>query len=588
MSARHLSPRILFLFASCLLAAAVGCTSWGDLAIMPGSLDVPDDAEVEDEPNQPKMVGDMAVPFNTAPVQVEAIGLVVGLDGTGSDPPPSPQRAVLLDEMQTRQVENPNRVLQSPSTSLVIVRGFLRPGVQKGDRFDVELRVPSQSETTSLRGGRLLETRMTELRVLGGQVHQGHLLALAKGPVMIDPTAEPGQNSVRASRGRVLGGGRALKSRPLGLRLRSGYESVFNSSRVANAINRRFHTFDRGIKVGVAEAQTDKSIRLLIHPRYKDNIMRYIRVIRAIALRESTQERDARTIRLKEELNDPATTAQAALQLEAIGRNGADILVSALDSPRVEVRFHAAEALAFLDRREAADPLARVARDEPAFRVFALAALSVMDDLAATDALRELLSVPSAETRYGAFRALWTINPNDPLIRGENLGEEFSYHVLSTDGPPLVHVTRSRRPEVVVFGNDQVVLTPLAINAGNKIMVTGTPGGELSVARFSVGEADQKRVVPARLDDMIRAIVELDGTYPDVVQALQEAQASGALLGRFEVDALPEAGRKFKRRPNGPDASTVGGGEASEPGENDARATATGAKGSNDESSGGD
>ena len=51
----------------------------------------------------------------------------------------------------------------------------------------------------------------------------------------------------------------------------------------------------------------------------------------------------------------------------------------------------------------------------PAFRAFALAALSAMDDMAAYDALDQLLEVPSAETRYGAFRALWAMNPQDDL-----------------------------------------------------------------------------------------------------------------------------------------------------------------------------
>jgi hypothetical protein len=40
--------------------------------------------------------------------------------------------------------------------------------------------------------------------------------------------------------------------------------------------------------------------------------------------------------------------------------------------------------------------------------------------------------------------------------------------------------------------------------------------------------------------------VELGGTYPDVVQALQEAKTTGCLEGRFEVDALPEAGRSYE------------------------------------------
>ena len=111
------------------------------------------------------------------------------------------------------------------------------------------------------------------------------------------------------------------------------------------------------------------------------------------------------------------------------------------------MRFYAAEALAYLDESEAAVPLARAAREEPAFRAYALAALSTIDDMAAHDELVNLLEVPSCETRYGAFRALWAMNSNDPIIRGENLGGQFSYHVLNTSGPPMIHVTRSFRPK---------------------------------------------------------------------------------------------------------------------------------------------
>jgi hypothetical protein len=46
---------------------------------------------------------------------------------------------------------------------------------------------------------------------------------------------------------------------------------------------------------------------------------------------------------------------------------------------------------------------------------------------------------------------------------------------------------------------------------------------------------------------VIRAIVSLGGTYPDVVQALQQAKADGALLSRFEADALPQSGREYDR-----------------------------------------
>jgi len=239
------------------------------------------------------------------------------------------------------------------------------------------------------------------------------------------------------------------------------------------------------------------------------------------------------------------------MQLEAIGAEGVNALLKGVESKNPEVCFYAAESLAYLDRREAAEPLGRIARQQPAFRIFALAALSTMQDFAAYEQLREMLALPSAETRYGAFRSLWTMNSKDPLVRGELLGDQFHYHLLDVGGPAMIHVTRSRLPEIVVFGREPRLLTPLVLNAGNEIMVTSSGGDEISVSKYSVQDGDQKRIVSTRVDDVIRAIVELGGSYPDVVQALQEAKSSGALPVRCEGDALPEAGRGYDRLADG-------------------------------------
>ncbi|MEE8451987.1 MAG: flagellar basal body P-ring protein FlgI [Thermoguttaceae bacterium] len=522
-----------------------GCSSWNPMAVRSQS---PDGAQAGRA--RPRLVSELAVPYGMFPVQGEYVGLVVGLRGTGSDSAPSPQRSALLDEMQTRGIANPNHVLASKNTALVLVRAVLRPGVQPGDRLDVEVRVPSRSETTSLRGGHLLETRLKEMALLNHQFHEGHLLALAEGPVMVDPTAKGREDQVLLGRGRILGGAVAKRARPLGLVLKPGYQNVIYSARVAAAINKRFHTFHKGIKTGVAKAKTDEFIELAVHPRYKDNIPRYVQVVRAVALRETATERMERIKELENRLLDPVGAAGAALQLEALGKEGVEPLLGAIDSENSEVRFYAAEALAYLDQREAAVPLADIAREQPAFRVFALNALSSMNDFAAEEQLKGLLELPSAETRYGAFRALWAMDPSDGLIMGEQLSGQFSYHVLGTSGPAMIHVTTARRPEIVLFGQGQELRNPLAVEAGNQIMVTGSPGSNtISVARFSVDKPAQRRVVSTQVDEVIRAIVDLGGTYPDVVQALQEAKSTGALTARFEVDALPEAGRFYNRPP---------------------------------------
>jgi flagellar basal body P-ring protein FlgI len=510
-----------------------------------------------------RLVGDIAVPFGMYPIKVEAVGLVTGLSGTGSDPDPSPERAMLVHEMQMRGVRNPDKVLNSPFNSLVKVRGYLKPGVQKGDTFDLEVWVPSSSGTASLRDGWLLETRLKELAVLGNQVREGRLLGLGQGAVMVDPSADS-DDRILLGRGRVLGGGVAMESRPLGIVLKPDYQNVRYSAQVENAVNKRFHTFSKGIKDGVATAKTNEFIELSVHPRYQDNVPRYVQVVRSLALRETATDKLSRLQLLKQQLLDPLVASSAALRLEASGRDGLEVLKQGIDSKDPEVRFYAAEALAYLDEGAAAKPLALAAKDEPAFRVFAFTALSAMDDVAAYDELCELLHVASAETRYGAFRALWAMNSNDRLVQGERLGDQFSYHTIDSSGPPMIHVTRSYRAEIVMFGGQQRFEPPFSLEAGKNIMVNATSPDQVTISKFALNQPDQKRIVTTKVDEIIRAVVDLGGTYPDVVQLLQQAKSKQALTSRFEVDALPKAGRRYYRDANGeelnadPNAEEVG------------------------------
>lgn len=499
------------------------------------------------------LIADYAHPYGLNYVKVESVALVMGLEGTGEDPAQTPQRAALLDEMSRQRTAKPNEVLRSPDTALVLLRGYLPPGVEKGDLFDVEVRTPTRSKTTSLRGGWVLPARMTELAVLGQQIRKGQLLASAEGPILVDPSSDGEDDIAMATRGRILGGGTAKKSRPLGLVIVQQQQSVRMAQLLAKAINDRFQTYDEGRKSGVAHAKTEEFVELRLHPRYKDNTTRFVRVVRSIALREKPAELQERLVLLERQLHDPLTASNAALRLEAIGGDmGVERLLAGLDSTDVEVRFYAAEALAYLDRTEGVEALADAAAREPAFRAHALAALSAMDDVVAYEALRKLLASKSAETRYGAFRALWAMNKTDPLIRGEMLGGHFSYHRLDVAGPPMIHATRSARPELVLFGEGQRFELPMVLDAGD-ILVNGLSGDEVTVSKFAVGEATRKRTVSTDVDEVVRAIVAVGGDYPDVVQALQQAKHDGALTSRFAVDAVPRSGREYDRDGADPD-----------------------------------
>jgi flagellar basal body P-ring protein FlgI len=184
-----------------------------------------------------KYVSSYTHPYGMNYVRVEAVTLVTGLAGTGSDPAPSSRRAALVNEMKRHNVPNPNEVLASPNSSLVLAGAILRPGVQEGDRVDVEVRIPNDSQTTSLRNGWMLSTRLAEMAVLGEEIRQGHVLAMAEGPVLVDPTADPEKDPAMSTRGRILGGGVALKSRSLGLVLSQQYKMTRLSVQVGRRVD---------------------------------------------------------------------------------------------------------------------------------------------------------------------------------------------------------------------------------------------------------------------------------------------------------------------------------------------------------------
>ena len=89
----------------------------------------------------------------------------------------------------------------------------------------------------------------------------------------------------------------------------------------------------RGDKQGVSNPKTDKFIELIVHPRYKNNVSRYMQVIRSVAYMETPRGLQSRLALLERQLMDPITSGAAALRLEAIGREGIEILRRWLEAP---------------------------------------------------------------------------------------------------------------------------------------------------------------------------------------------------------------------------------------------------------------
>ncbi|MEN9555742.1 MAG: Basal body P-ring protein [Planctomycetota bacterium] len=486
-------------------------------------------------------------------VVLKGVGLVTGLKGTGGDPSPSGLRTQLQTEMARRGVKNANQILASRDTALVVVIAYLPAMVRKDQRFDVRVVLPPNSNAKSLKGGWLLETRLFEEHTVDEKTSlRPQEYAVAGGAILttLGMKETGSERTAETMAGTIPGGAISKVDRDLTIMLNSDKRSARNSDRVAQAVSERFHRYNKyGQRIPCAVAKTDALIELKTHAQYVNNFPRYQQVIRNLALNESEVNRRMRIEMLARDIMEPEKSQVAALQLEAIGDDSIPFLKDALESEHFEVRFQAAQSLAYLGDASGVAVLHEAAKDQPAFRIFALVALSVIrEDADAVVALRDLMNSDSLETRYGALRALKELDPQDPALNAVSFRDRFVMNVIDSTGEPMVHVARRRTPEIVIFGAEQAFRLPLVLNAGSNLRIIGERGStDVEITRYELDSEPERHRVPNRLADIIQTCGELGAAYPDVVQMLVEADRQRNFMGEFGIDRLPQAGRMYVR-----------------------------------------
>ena len=259
--------------------------------------------------------------------------------------------------MKRHDIANPNRFLETTDTALVRVRATIPPGPRRGEPIDVRILAPRTARATDLRGGWLLDTRLRQQQLLNQTIRKSDVMAVGTGLVLTRPDYAPGNDETLKLEGSVLNGGRVQETRKLGLVLKPSYHHAKVSASIATAINQRFFFFDGTTRRGIAKAIEDDFVELDMHPRYRENIHRFMHVVRAIGGKPQSSVNQERLAELGGRLESPATASDAALQLEGIGENAVPTLLKGLESDNTELRFYAAKALAYLDRTEAIEPL---------------------------------------------------------------------------------------------------------------------------------------------------------------------------------------------------------------------------------------
>ncbi len=500
-------------------------------------------------PEPPDLVRDGTVIQGLRPLRIEGVGAVNALPGTGGPPDPSVFRDQLLEEMKRHDVIAPNQWLETDDTALVRVLALIPPGAKRGDLIDIRVVAPKESRVSDLHHGWLLDTRLREQRMLQNIVRQSDVLAIGQGSILTRADYQPNEDETLRNEGRILSGGRVQVTRKLGLILRPEYQHAKLSKAIADAINRRLFFFDGTTRRGIATAIEDDFIEIEVHPRYRDNVPRMMQVIHAIGIKAEMSGRQERLADLALRLQSPETAADAALQLEALGESAVPTLLDGLEVSNPELRFYAAEALAYLDRVESIEPLEAAAREVAAFRYSSLIALQGVEQQLAIDALRRLTNEPSLETRYGAFCSIRRRIDGKAVLGGSELGPLTLYE-LPSQSSPAIAVSLDEEPEVVLIGEVNPIKISTFLMLPGGIMIKPDPNHPeelLRISRFQAGEQDRRVVVSNSLDDVIAGVVQVGGCYGDVINMLREAKNQGFIQDQLAISPLPPSVRTYYR-----------------------------------------
>ena len=470
---------------------------------------------------------------------VMGVGLVVGLNGTGGGTPPaSAYRDMLENELKRRQIDDIKGVLSSPNCAMVLLSAVLPPG-GKGEPVDVEVSLPDQSHCTSLRGGyltmcHLINYDSTDNLKVGfkgqNQSLRGSILVKAEGPVVIGESPHSGMaegEDESQKRGRIWGGGICLVSSPIMLIMREQNPHI--SALVAERINQLYAAHRQG-RDAVAVAKTNRQVILDVPMQYRLNIEHFLRIVRAIPL-QGTPPIDSQYCKeITDQLLDPARCLSAAIRLEALGEESVPTLKAALTAPSPLTRFAAAHALAYLRKPVCAEELSRLTREQPVFRMLGLTAMASLDEYACRSRLNEMMADKEPEVRYGAFRALTTLDERAPEVAGVRLNEAFWLHQVAHDSQPMIHLLTSRRPEVVLFGEPQMLVPPFAFSVGEEFTIVAKKDEAVcTIKRFSLKHGQPVRQCTLNVADVLKNLADIGGGWTDATDLLKKADANGRL-----------------------------------------------------------
>jgi hypothetical protein len=539
-----------------------------------------------------RIMSDVADFGNDGPLQVHGVGLVTGLAGTGHCPDGEYRNLLeqyLLKNLGPRdghldnvpKETNVQRILDNPNNCLVIVSGFIPAGARKGDRFDVDIKLPIGSKAASLAGGYL---HLSVLRVYeavsnlsnnpksqtDGRLLPGHIFADAKGPLVVAFGDNVDAHELKHAK--VWLGGASRITRPYHLVMRNDEKSIKLANKLARQINFMYQDDPKAKKLHddfsggesrillegalanqlntrndpsgmnereLAKPANERIINVRVPFAYRYNHERFLTVSGFTPLHEPDPNMTRYKQRLQKMLLDPRDTMAAAMRLEALGRDSVPLLKAGLDSDHPFVRFTSAEALAYLGSTAGVDVLTQLIGQHPVFIKHGTLALANLGELLCKDRLGELIRNGEPAVRCAAFHALSLLDEKDARLGGTLLNDAVWLHRIPQAAGSMIYFAPSRRPQVVIFGKGPVLNPGTRLLIGKYTIAPSQHPGEFLVKHITE-RGDQQRTSTDRLDDLIISLTELRAGYPEIVDFLTKASQQRLINAPIATWETPE------------------------------------------------
>ncbi len=227
-------------------------------------------------------IRNIARPLGARQNQLSAVGLVVGLDGTGDSNYTGFSDQALSNLLSNYGINDPASSLRTKNVAVVMVTCQLDPFLKNGDKADVV--VSSMGDATSLAGGVLVQT---PLKAADGKVY-----AVAQGPVSVGGKLYGKIGSLLSrgpmTTGRIPNGAiveQAVPATVVGEDDRIDYAlqipDYTTAARMAMAINETFAQL-KPAYANVAQAKDASTVEVTVPQEFRHNVVDFMAAVEQV------------------------------------------------------------------------------------------------------------------------------------------------------------------------------------------------------------------------------------------------------------------------------------------------------------------